>query len=81
MKTLTIEVEESTAKLWQKLPATIRQSITAHALSAFLNGTLYPVGEEQLELAIELAEAGVDAEIISKLTRLDISSFSAFLKK
>ena len=81
MKTLTIEVEESTAQLWQMLPQPVRQSLTAHALSALLNGHLYPTGTDQLELAIELAEAGVSPEIISKLTRLEYESFEAFLKK
>lgn len=80
MKTLTIEVTEPTALLWQRLPTAAQQLLTTQALEALLAGSLYPTGTQQLELAIDLAEAGVDVDIISQLTRLDKDSFVAFLK-
>lgn len=49
-------------------------------IKAILNGSLYPTGVEQLELAIDLAESGVDPAIISQLSRLDRSVFEGFLK-
>lgn len=78
---LTIEVEEPTAAVWNNLPQAAQQLLTANALSALLNGTLYPTGAEQLVLAIDLAEAGVAPEIISTLTQLDKDLFESFLKK
>ncbi len=80
MKTLTIQVEEPAAQLWQKLPAAAQKILTTNALTALLNGELYPTGTDQLELAIDLAEARVNPEIISKLTRLDQEIFASFLK-
>ncbi|MBI3483447.1 MAG: hypothetical protein HY015_10845 [Bacteroidetes bacterium] len=81
MQTLTIELEEPTAKLWNKLPQEAKQHLTSNAIAAILKGELYPTGTDQLELAIDLAEAGVEPEIISKLTRLSPDSFESFLKK
>lgn len=81
MKTLTIEVGEPVAKVWSMLPQAAQKLITAHALEALLNGELYPTGAEQLELAIDLTEAGVDLETISRLSRLDRDLFEPFLKK
>ena len=81
MKTLTIELEEPLAALLEKLPLAARQRLTSSAIEAILNGGLYPTGTEQLELAIDLAEAGVDAGIISKLTRLAPEVFQDFAKK
>ena len=81
MKTLTIEIEEPTAIVWQMLPPAARQSLSARALTALLKGELYPTGTDQLDLAIELAEARVSAEIITKLTRLNIDTFKSFIKQ
>lgn len=81
MKTLTIEVEEPTAQMWQMLPPAAQRVLTSNVLNAILNGELYPTGTDQLKLAIELAEAGVSPEIISKLTRLDMDLFEPFVKK
>ena len=79
MKTVTVEMEGKLEDLWNGLPPQSQRLLTSKALSAILKGDLYPTGTEQLELAIDLAEAGVDAEIISKLTRLDKSLFESFL--
>ena len=80
MKTLQIEFEEPNLDVWRNLPTNAKKLLTEKALNAILNGALYPTGTDQLELAIDLAEAGVDAEAISKLTHLDKSIFEAFLQ-
>lgn len=59
MKTVTIELEDSTAAMWKRLPAACQNLLTTKALTAILNGDPYPTGPDQLELAIDLAEAGV----------------------
>jgi hypothetical protein len=81
MKTLTIQMEDDTANLWQALPIDAQKILTSGALSALLSGELYPTGTDQLELAISLAEKGVAPETISKLTRLDRNVFESFLNK
>jgi hypothetical protein len=81
MKTLTIQIEDDTAKMWQTLPIEAQKILTSGALSALLSGELYPTGTDQLELAISLAEKGVASETISKLTRLDRDVFEPFLGK
>jgi hypothetical protein len=81
MSTLTIQVKDPAAQLWQTLPAEAQNLITSNALNALLCGELYPTGTDQLELAIALAEAGVAAEVISKLTRLDGDVFDPFIKR
>ena len=79
MKPVNINIEEQLADRWEKLPQKTRQSIASKALNALLKGSLYPTGPEQLELAIELAEAGVDTETISQLTHLDKELFENFM--
>jgi hypothetical protein len=81
MKSLTIEVDEEIAKILESLPSSARRLLTTQALSAILKGELYPVGPEQLELAIELAESGVNPELISRLTRLNPDAFEDFISK
>ena len=81
MKTLTIQIEDDTAMVWQTLPVDAQKILTSGALSALLSGELYPIGTDQLELAISLAEKGVAPETISRLTRLDRDVFEAFLNK
>jgi hypothetical protein len=81
MKTLTIQMEDDTANVWQSLPIEAQKILTAGALSALLSGELYPTGTDQLELAISLAEKGVAPGTISKLTRLDSDVFESFLNK
>ena len=83
MKTLmTIEVtDEGAANIWKKLSSKDQQKISSRAVSALLKGDLYPTGSDQLELAIDLAEAGLSPEVISKLTRLRPEIFEAFIKK
>jgi hypothetical protein len=80
MQTLTIQIENESATLWQTLPIEAQKILTSGAISSLLNGKLYPTGTEQLELAIVLAENGVQPETISLLTRLDREVFEAFLK-
>ena len=79
MKTVTIELEEPTARVWQKLPPACQKLLTSKALNAILNGEPYPTGPDQLDLAIDLAEAGADVDSISKLTGLDRSVFESFM--
>lgn len=81
MKAFTIELEEATARELEKLPNQARQLLTSKAIEHLLQGTLYPTGSEQLELAIDLAEAGVAEQTIEKLTRLHADAFLAFLQK
>ncbi len=81
MKTLTIQIEDDAAMMWQTLPVDAQKILTSGALSALLSGELYPTGTDQLELAISLAEKGVASETISRLTRLDRDVFEAFLNK
>lgn len=76
---MTIEFEEPSFELWRNLPASCQQMLTSKALESILKGEPYPTGPDQLYLAIELAEAGVNAETISKLTRLDFEIFSEFM--
>jgi hypothetical protein len=81
MKTLTIQMEDDTAKVWQLLPVEAQKILTSGALSALLSGELYPTGTDQLELAISLAEKGVAPETISRLTRLVMDVFEPFMNK
>jgi hypothetical protein len=79
MENLSIEIHNSLKDKWQNLPLKNREEMASRVLNALLSGTLYPTGTEQLELAIELAEAGVAPDIIRQLTRLDIDAFEAFI--
>jgi len=81
METLSVEIDKSLKNRWKNLPEKNREVMASRVLNAMLSGTLYPTGSEQLELAIELAEAGVDADTIQQLTRLEKEVFAAFLKK
>ena len=80
MKTLMIEFDEPNVELWKVLPPDVRQRLTEKALNAILNGDPYPTGPDQLDLAIDLAEAGVAADTISRLARLDKSIFEGFMR-
>jgi hypothetical protein len=66
---------------WEALPADCRLSIAGKAVNAILRGELYSSGTEQIELAITLAERGVNEEIIGKITRLKPEIFEAFITK
>ncbi|HTH54475.1 MAG TPA: hypothetical protein VL728_00430 [Cyclobacteriaceae bacterium] len=81
MKTMTIELEEPSSEIWKTLPQSCQQLLTSRALDAILKGEPYPTGTDQLDLAIDLAEAGVTADTISKLTQLDPEVFSQFMPK
>jgi hypothetical protein len=81
MKTMTIEVDEPISEIWKTLPLSAQRLLTSKALNAILNGEPYPTGFDQLDLAIDLAEAGVKAEIISKLSGLSSDVFSDFMPK
>lgn len=80
MKTVTVELDEPSSNIWKSLPTESQKLLTGNMIKAILNGSLYPTGAEQLELAIDLAESGVDPAIISQLSRLDRSVFEGFLK-
>ena len=80
MKTVTVELDEPSSNIWKNLPTESQKLLTGNMIKAILNGSLYPTGVEQLELAIDLAESGVDPAIISQLSRLDRSVFEGFLK-
>lgn len=80
MKTVTVELDEPSSNIWKSLPTESQKLLTGNMIKAILNGSLYPTGVEQLELAIDLAESGVDPAIISQLSRLDRSVFEGFLK-
>lgn len=81
METVTIQMDDTVGQLWNSLPKNAQLMITENAIKALLNGTLYPTGTAQMELAIALAEAGVATETISKLTRLDSDLFASFISK
>lgn len=81
MKSLTITIDEPNAALWFNLPPAVQKLLAEKALDALLNGRMFPSGPDKLELAIDLAEAGVDAETISKLSHLDRSIFEGFMPK
>ncbi len=81
MKTLTIEIEEPILEIWKKLPSSCQQLLTNKALNAILSGEPYPTGPDQLDLAIALAEAGVKADVISRLSGLDTEIFADFIPK
>lgn len=78
---MTIELEEPSSEIWKTLPQSCQRLLTSKALDAILNGEPYPTGTDQLDLAIDLAEAGVKADTISKLTRLEPEVFSEFMPK
>lgn len=79
METLTIKIEEPLMSLWKSLPEKWQSILASRSLNATLSGKLYPSGGEKIELAIELAEAGVDADTISQLTSLDKDLFIDFI--
>ncbi len=81
METLSVEIDQSLKSRWSNLPVKNREEMASRMLNAMLSGTLYPTGSEQLELAIELAEAGVNVETIQQLTRLEKETFESFLKR
>ncbi len=78
---MTIELEDPLSEIWKTLPTSSQQMLTSKALTAILKGDPYPTGPDQLELAISLAEAGVGAEVISKLSGLDADIFVPFMRK
>ncbi|MBY0424242.1 MAG: hypothetical protein K2Q22_01280 [Cytophagales bacterium] len=79
MTKVTIEIEDLKSDIWKNLPPVCQYFLTNKALNAILNGTPYPTGANQLELAIELAENGVIPDVISKVSGLDRTIFEAFL--
>jgi len=79
MTKVIIEIEDLKSDIWKTLPPICQNLLTNKALNAILNGTLYPTGADQLELAIELAENGVDPEVISKVSGLHRNIFESFL--
>lgn len=81
MERITLEMTPETSLIWQSLSPEQRQKLSSRAVNALLNGELYPTGTDKLELAIELAEAGLPVDIISKLTHLLPEVFESFLKK
>jgi hypothetical protein len=81
MSSLLVEFRDPNARIWQNLSPAARQLLAEKALNAILEGVPFPTGPDQLELAIDLAEAGIDAESISRLSQLDVSTFQAFMKK
>ncbi len=81
MKSMTIEIEDPQNSLWWTLPAEAQKLLTEKALNALLSGRMFPSGPDKLELAIDLAEVGVNAETISKLSQLERSMFEAFMPK
>ncbi|HHU25041.1 MAG TPA: hypothetical protein GXZ56_00215 [Bacteroidales bacterium] len=80
MERIVLEVDGTSAKIWNSLSDASKKKLTSRVFDAVLRGELYPTGSEQLELAIELAEEGVSNDIISKLTRLEPEMFEAFLQ-
>lgn len=80
MERIVLEVDGTSAKIWNSLSDASKKKLTWRVFDAVLRGELYPTGSEQLELAIELAEEGVSNDIISKLTRLEPEMFEAFLQ-
>ncbi|TAF73110.1 MAG: hypothetical protein EAZ53_13715 [Bacteroidetes bacterium] len=81
MSKVNVEINSSDIPVWNKLPPVCQDLLTHNILHSFLNGELYPTGVQQLELAIELAENGIDKNLISKLTRLDAVVFEDFIPK
>lgn len=81
MQTLTIEIEDPKNSLWLTLPVAAQKLLTEKALNALLNGRMFPSGSDKIELAIDLAEAGVNAEAIAVLSHLDRSLFESFMTK
>lgn len=78
MKKVEVTLNEDEASVWSQLPKVCQDLVAEKAVQAILNGDLYPTGTEQLELAITLAEYGVDPQLVSRITRLDTSVFEAF---
>jgi len=81
MESLNIEIQDSQKRVWNILPEAYRTSIASKALNALLDGRIYPSGSEKIELAIDLAAAGMDAETISLLTHLEKEVFENFMTK
>jgi len=78
---MIIEIDDPKASMWNSLPPAAKRKLTERALNALLSGRLFPSGTDKLDLAIDLAEMGVDAETISTLSHLDRSLFEGFMPK
>lgn len=78
---MSIDIEDPKNALWLTLPPAAQKLLTEKALNALLNGRMFPSGPDKLELAIDLAEAGVNAEAITILSHLDRSMFEDFMPK
>ena len=79
MNKIALTLNQTEAAIWNQLPPACQDMVAEKAIQAMLNGELYPTGPDQLELAITLAENGVEPQVISQITRLDASVFEAFL--
>jgi hypothetical protein len=81
MKTITFEIDDVKSDIWQTLPPVCQNLLANKALNSILSGVPYPTGTDQLELAIELAENGIDASVITKVSGLDRSLFESFMPR
>jgi len=79
MNKIALTLNQAEAAIWKQLPPACQDLVAEKAIQAVLNGTLYPTGPDQLELAIVLAENGVEPSLISQITRLEPGVFEAFL--
>lgn len=82
MNSIVLEVNNSVADKWRDTPASLKEE-AARLVEQFmlLKGRVRPTGGDKLELAVDLAEAGFPAEVITRLTSLLPEVFEGFMKK
>ena len=71
MKSLSIELPDSTASILNNLSPSAINKLADVFFNGIMTNGLYPTGTKQLELALELLDAGVPVEIVAVVTRLD----------
>ena len=77
----SIELNPAAQVIWDKLPIGVRKEVTERALNALFTGRRYPRGGDQLELVIDLIDAGLDVATISTVSGLVTEMVEDFIPK
>lgn len=85
MERIVLEVNSDTARRWRNANAKLREEAVNRLVEKLMLSSddtpIFPSGTEKLDLAIELAESGVPANVITKVTHLLPEVFEAFMPK
>lgn len=85
MEQIVLEVSSDTARRWRNANAKTREEAVNRLVEKLVlssgDAAAYPNGIDKLDLAIELAESGVSADVITKVTHLRPEAFEAFMTK